>query len=241
MCLAWLSAHIFMAFLSQLGDIRDWRSVLCTPIRQIPYTNPSHWSHWVFRAAFPRIKPHLLTLASNFQMPIYRNILMACSVSQQSFSNILKVGPGNTIAVGGAAESLSAHPGTADLTLKWRWVGSRYCGCMGDYWYWWSDMWVGWIHQACNSTWVMLSLQLFWLELAFTFFSDSADLVPLISFGENEVRIVPSFSLLRGWTVWMTDIPTNVEWAGYIKGYRELKLWPEVCGEGGGLGELKNI
>jgi len=78
-----------------------------------------------FSAAFPGIKPHLLTLASNFGMPFYRDILLAlgvCSVSKQSCSNILKKGPGYaiTIVVGGAAESLSAHPGTADLTLRRR-------------------------------------------------------------------------------------------------------------------------
>jgi Diacylglycerol acyltransferase len=58
-------------------------------------------------------------------MPFYRDILLAlgiCSVSKRSCSNILKSGPGNAIAivVGGAAESLSAHPGTADLTLRKR-------------------------------------------------------------------------------------------------------------------------
>jgi len=46
------------------------------------------------------------------------------SVSKQSCSNILKRGPGEaiTIVVGGATESLSARPGTADLTLR-----RRYC------------------------------------------------------------------------------------------------------------------
>lgn len=50
-----------------------------------------------------------------------------CSVSKQSCSNILKGGPGQsiTIVVGGAAESLSAHPGTADLTLRKRYVVSH--------------------------------------------------------------------------------------------------------------------
>ena len=44
------------------------------------------------------------------------------SVSKQSCSNILKRGPGEaiTIVVGGATESLSARPGTADLTLRRR-------------------------------------------------------------------------------------------------------------------------
>ncbi|KAK7038711.1 diacylglycerol O-acyltransferase 1 [Paramarasmius palmivorus] len=78
-----------------------------------------------FSKAFPGIKPHLLTLTSNFKMPFYRDLIMAmgiCSVSKKSCSNILKAGPGSaiTIVVGGAAESLSARPGTADLTLRKR-------------------------------------------------------------------------------------------------------------------------
>lgn len=80
-----------------------------------------------FSAAFPGIVPHLLTLTSNFRVPFYRDIILAmgiCSVSKESCSNILKGGPGQaiTIVVGGAAESLSAHPGTADLTLRKRCV-----------------------------------------------------------------------------------------------------------------------
>lgn len=80
-----------------------------------------------FSQLYPGIRPHLLTLTSNFLVPIYRDILLAigiCSVSKQSCSNILKGGPGQaiTIVVGGAAESLSARPGTADLTLRKRWV-----------------------------------------------------------------------------------------------------------------------
>lgn len=78
-----------------------------------------------FSQAYPGIHPHLLTLASNFRMPVYRDVLLAlgiCSVSRSSCSNILKQGKGSAICivVGGAAESLSAHPGTADLTLRKR-------------------------------------------------------------------------------------------------------------------------
>ncbi|KAJ3891606.1 diacylglycerol acyltransferase-domain-containing protein [Lentinula edodes] len=103
-----------------------------------------------FSAAFPGIKPHLLTLASNFRMPFYRDLILAmgvCSVSKQSCSNILKSGPGSaiTIVVGGAAESLSAHPGTADLTLRKR---------------------LGFIKVAIQH---------------------GADLVPVFSFGENDI------------------------------------------------------
>lgn len=103
-----------------------------------------------FSEAFPGIKPHLLTLASNFRMPIYREILLflgVCSVSKSSCSNILKSGPGQaiTIVVGGAAESLSARPGTADLTLRRR---------------------LGFIKIAIQH---------------------GADLVPVFSFGENDI------------------------------------------------------
>ena len=78
-----------------------------------------------FSAAFPGIVPRLLTLTSNFRVPFYRDVILAmgiCSVSKESCSNILRGGPGQaiTIVVGGAAESLSAHPGTADLTLRKR-------------------------------------------------------------------------------------------------------------------------
>jgi hypothetical protein len=78
-----------------------------------------------FSKAFPGIKPHLLTLTNNFHVPLYREVIMSLgisSVSRESCSNILASGPGQaiTIVVGGAAESLSARPGTADLTLKRR-------------------------------------------------------------------------------------------------------------------------
>ena len=78
-----------------------------------------------FSQSFPGIKPHLLTLETNFRTPFYRDILMwlgVCSVSKESCQNILGQGGGSaiTIVVGGAAESLSAHPGTADLTLRKR-------------------------------------------------------------------------------------------------------------------------
>jgi 2-acylglycerol O-acyltransferase 2 len=71
------------------------------------------------------------------------------SVSKPSCANILSRGPGTaiTIVIGGAAESLSAHPGTADLTLKKRF---------------------GFIKMAIR---------------------EGADLVPVFSFGENDVSI----------------------------------------------------
>ncbi|KAJ9106777.1 hypothetical protein QFC20_003961 [Naganishia adeliensis] len=78
-----------------------------------------------FSTLFPGIKTHLLTLTSNFKIPFYRELLLwlgLCSVSKKSCANILRQGPGSaiTIVVGGAAESLAAHPGTNDLTLRKR-------------------------------------------------------------------------------------------------------------------------
>ena len=74
---------------------------------------------------FPGIRPHLLTLHSNFNWPIFRDYLMAlgmASVSRESCETILRGKPGSAIVivVGGAQESLSAHPGHMDLTLERR-------------------------------------------------------------------------------------------------------------------------
>ncbi|SPC63066.1 probable diacylglycerol acyltransferase type 2b [Ustilago sp. UG-2017b] len=103
-----------------------------------------------FSESFPGITPHLLTLATNFTIPLFRDCLMAmgiCSVSKRSCEAILKKGKGSAIAivVGGASESLAAHPGTADLTLRRR---------------------LGFIKIAIRN---------------------GADLVPIFSFGENDV------------------------------------------------------
>lgn len=103
-----------------------------------------------FSTLFPGIKPHLLTLASNFRLPFYRDLMLllgVCSVSKKSCANTLRLGPGNaiTIVVGGAAESLTAHPGTNDLVLRKR---------------------LGFIKIAVR---------------------EGADLVPVFSFGENDV------------------------------------------------------
>lgn len=57
---------------------------------------------------------------------VYRDILLllgVCSVSKRSCSTILRRGKAGTaivIVIGGATESLRAHPGTNDLTLKRR-------------------------------------------------------------------------------------------------------------------------
>ncbi|KAI3628362.1 DGA1 [Malassezia furfur] len=71
----------------------------------------------------PGIVPRVLTLASNFNMPLYREYLMLLgfgSVSRESCETLLSQGPGSAIliVVGGAQESLNARPGEMDLTLK---------------------------------------------------------------------------------------------------------------------------
>lgn len=78
-----------------------------------------------FAKTFPGIRMHVLTLASNFKLPLYRDFLLGmgfCSVSNRSCTNILSGKAGNaiTIVIGGAHESLRARPGYMDLTLKRR-------------------------------------------------------------------------------------------------------------------------
>lgn len=78
-----------------------------------------------FSDLFPGITATLLTLVSNFKIPIYRDIILSlgiAAVSRRSCEHILSSGPGRSIVivVGGAAESLSARPGINDLTLKKR-------------------------------------------------------------------------------------------------------------------------
>lgn len=103
-----------------------------------------------FSKLFPGIKPSLLTLNSNFNIPFYRDLIMAlgiAAVSRRSCENILSSGPGRSIVivVGGAAESLNARPGVADLVLRKR---------------------LGFIRLAIKH---------------------QAELVPVFSFGENEL------------------------------------------------------
>jgi len=73
----------------------------------------------------PGLDIHLLTLESNFKIPFLREILMwfgVSSVSKKSCETILKKGAGQAIVivVGGAEESLDAHPGQNEITLKKR-------------------------------------------------------------------------------------------------------------------------
>jgi len=142
-----------------------------------------------FSSGFPGVRPHLLTLTSNFTIPFYREILLlmgVCSVSKRSCERILRKGNGSaiTIVVGGAAESLSAHPGTADLTLRRRCavcsvpVDAEQTGVFR----------LGFIKLAIREGCVShLVAHVFYANIDLR----SADLVPVFSFGENDVRPPP--------------------------------------------------
>ncbi len=84
-----------------------------------------------FRQLFPGITNTLLTLDSNFRIPLYREYALAMglrSVSRESCENLLSKGGPNkegmgraiTIVVGGARESLDARPRTLRLVLQCR-------------------------------------------------------------------------------------------------------------------------
>ena len=84
-----------------------------------------------FSQMFPGITNTLLTLDSNFRIPLYRDYALRmglASVSRESCENILSKGGRNgegmgraiTIVVGGARESLDAKPYTLRLVLKRR-------------------------------------------------------------------------------------------------------------------------
>ncbi|KAF2737895.1 DAGAT-domain-containing protein [Polyplosphaeria fusca] len=84
-----------------------------------------------FSHLFPGITNTLLTLDSNFRLPLYREYALRmglASVSRESCENILSKGGRNgegmgraiTIVVGGARESLDALPGTLRLVLHKR-------------------------------------------------------------------------------------------------------------------------
>ena len=77
-----------------------------------------------FSEKFPGITPHILTLAGNMRFPFTRDYFMAfgvCSVEKKSIDYLLqkmRKGHAVVVVVGGAAESLEAHPGNFKLTLK---------------------------------------------------------------------------------------------------------------------------
>lgn len=109
-----------------------------------------------FSQLFPGIRNTLLTLDSNFRVPIYRDYVLAmglASVSKESCENLLSKGGLNkegmgraiTIVIGGARESLDANPYSLRLVLKRR---------------------KGFVKLAIRT---------------------GADLVPVLSFGENDL------------------------------------------------------
>jgi 2-acylglycerol O-acyltransferase 2 len=84
-----------------------------------------------FSQLFPGITNTLLTLDSNFRVPLYRDYILRLglgSVARESCENILSHGGPNgegmgraiTIVVGGARESLETQPGTLRLILNSR-------------------------------------------------------------------------------------------------------------------------
>lgn len=81
-----------------------------------------------FSQLFPGITNALLTLDSNFRIPLYRDYILAlglASVSRESCENLLNkggldgsgMGRAITIVIGGAQESLETQPGTLRLVL----------------------------------------------------------------------------------------------------------------------------
>lgn len=81
-------------------------------------TEGAHWSKM-----FPGIPVSLLTLANQFQVPLYREYLLglglACA-SRRSCTSLLSKGQSICIVLGGAQESLLARPGAMDLVLNKR-------------------------------------------------------------------------------------------------------------------------
>lgn len=83
-----------------------------------------------FSEKFPGITPHLLTLNAQFSAPLMRELFMqsgACAASEKSLKWILNnkrpcksKGQACGLIIGGAAESLEAHPGRYTLVLKKR-------------------------------------------------------------------------------------------------------------------------
>ncbi|KAL7749741.1 diacylglycerol O-acyltransferase 1 [Sorochytrium milnesiophthora] len=78
-----------------------------------------------FSTLFPGIHLRLLTLSTNFRLPIFREVILwlsLASVSRKSVEAILAKGPGHSamIVVGGAQESLYSKMGTMDLVLHKR-------------------------------------------------------------------------------------------------------------------------
>jgi 2-acylglycerol O-acyltransferase 2 len=139
---SWRGSSIWSLFASYY-PARLHRSAELPPTRKYIFGYHPHGiiSHGAFAAfatealgfsqLFPGITNTLLTLDSNFRIPLYREYALRmglASVSRESCEALLTRGGPNgegmgraiTIVVGGARESLDARPGTCRLVLKLR-------------------------------------------------------------------------------------------------------------------------
>lgn len=139
----WLRSSKVWSLFASYFPARLHRTTKLEPTRKYIFGYHPHGiiSHGAFAAfatealgfgqLFPGITNTLLTLDSNFRIPLYRDYALRmglASVSRESCENILSKGGKNgegmgraiTIVVGGARESLDAKPGSLKLVLKRR-------------------------------------------------------------------------------------------------------------------------
>jgi len=139
----WLRRSKFWSGFASYFPARLHRTVSLEPTRKYIFGYHPHGiiSHGAFAAfatealgfsdLFPGITNTLLTLDTNFRVPLYRDYALAmglASVSRESIENLLSKGGHNgegmgravTIVVGGARESLDAQPHSLRLVLRSR-------------------------------------------------------------------------------------------------------------------------
>ncbi|QIW96792.1 hypothetical protein AMS68_002310 [Peltaster fructicola] len=139
----WIRRSKFWSLFASYFPARLHRTVELEPTRKYIFGYHPHGiiSHGAFAAfttealgfgqLFPGITNTLLTLDSNFRIPLYRDWALRlglASVSRESCENLLSKGGPNgegmgraiTIVIGGARESLDAKPGTLNLVLARR-------------------------------------------------------------------------------------------------------------------------
>ncbi|KAJ9619416.1 diacylglycerol O-acyltransferase 1 [Knufia peltigerae] len=140
---SWLRRSKFWSAFASYFPARLHRTVELEPTRKYIFGYHPHGiiSHGAFAAfatealgfgdLFPGITNTLLTLDTNFRVPLYREYALAmglASVSRESIENLLSKGGHNgegmgravTIVIGGARESLDAKPHSLRLVLKSR-------------------------------------------------------------------------------------------------------------------------
>ncbi|KAK5049554.1 hypothetical protein LTR84_004483 [Exophiala bonariae] len=139
----WLRRSKFWSGFASYFPARLHRTVSLEPTRKYIFGYHPHGiiSHGAFAAfatealgfsdLFPGITNTLLTLDTNFRVPLYRDYALAmglASVSRESIENLLSKGGHNgegmgravTIVIGGARESLDAQPHSLRLVLRSR-------------------------------------------------------------------------------------------------------------------------